>query len=237
MKILSVDTSANVATVAICEDERLICEQMTNTKKTHSQTLMPMIDNILAQAEMEISDVDLIAVANGPGSFTGLRIGVSTVKGIAEALDIPVVGISTLEAMAYNLPYCSYLICPIMDARREQVYNVVYEWENEELRELKEPRALGLSELLNEILGVDKKAVFLGDAVPVHKEKIVEVLGDRAVFAPSCASLQRASALCDIAKIRYSDGKAVKGFELETVYLRKPQAEREAEERKKENEK
>ena len=237
MKILSVDTSANVATVAICEDDRLICEQMTNTKKTHSQTLMPMIDNVLAQAEMEISDVDLIAVANGPGSFTGLRIGVSTVKGIAEALNIPVVGVSTLEGMAYNLAYSSHLICPIMDARREQVYNAVYEWENEELRELKEPRALGLSELLDELLHCDKKAVFLGDGVPVHKEKIVDVLGDRAVFAPSCASLQRASALCDIAKIRYSEGKAVKGLELETVYLRKPQAEREAEERKKENKK
>ena len=132
MKILSVDTSSNVASVAITDDEKLICEITVNTKKTHSQTIMPMIDSALKQSELEISDIDLIASANGPGSFTGLRIGVSAVKGLAHAAKIPVVGVSILEAMAYNLPFCEYVISPIMDARRQQVYNAVYEWKNQE---------------------------------------------------------------------------------------------------------
>lgn len=227
MKILSVDTSSNVASVAVTDDEKLICEITVNTKKTHSQTLMPMIDSALEQAELEIKDIDLLVSANGPGSFTGLRIGVSAVKGIAHALDIPVVGVSILEAMAYNLPFCEYLISPIMDARRDQVYNAVYEWGNEELSALKEPRALSIEELTDELLENDKKVVFLGDGVRVHREFIKEKMGDKALFAPVSALEQRASGLAAAAKNK----KAVSYYELAPIYLRKPQAERELEEK------
>jgi tRNA threonylcarbamoyladenosine biosynthesis protein TsaB len=229
MKILSVDTSSNVASVAITDDEKLICEITVNTKKTHSQTIMPMIDSALKQSELEISDIDLIASANGPGSFTGLRIGVSAVKGLAHAAKIPVVGVSILEAMAYNLPFCEYVISPMMDARRQQVYNAVYEWKNEELSEIKAPRALSVDELIEELLTSDKRVVFLGDGVDVHKAYIQEKMGDKAVFAPVSAKEQRASGLAVAAKKK----KAVSCYELAPIYLRKPQAERELEEKEK----
>lgn len=233
MKILSVDTSSNVASVAICDDEKLICEITVNNKKTHSQTLMPMIDSALKQSELEISDIDLISAANGPGSFTGLRIGVSAVKGLAHAKNISVVGVSILEAMAYNLPFCEYVISPIMDARRQQVYNAVYEWNDGEINELQAPRALSVDELIDEFLASGKKVVFLGDGVDVHKTYIKEKMGDMAVFAPVSAKEQRASGLAVIAKKLYDEGKAVSCYELAPVYLRKPQAERELEEREK----
>ncbi len=231
MKILSVDTSSNVATVAVADDDKLVCEILVNTKKTHSQTLMPMIDSALKQSELEISDIDLIASANGPGSFTGLRIGVSAVKGLAHAMDIPVVGVSILTAMAYNLPFCEHIISPILDARRDQVYNAVYEWDDGEIKEICEPRALSVDELIREFLTSDKKVVFLGDGVSVHKEYIKEKLGDKAVFAPVSANEQRASGLIAAAKKLYDEGKAISCYELAPIYLRKPQAEREAEER------
>jgi len=237
MKILSVETSAGVASAAITEGEKLVCEVIVNNKKTHSQTLMPIIDSILKQAELKISDIDLIAVANGPGSFTGLRIGVSAVKGLAHAAGKPVVGISSLTAMAYNLPFCEHIISPIMDARREQVYNAIYEWQNGEPAELEAPRALGIDELLRELLKKDKKIVFLGDGVPVYKNTILEILGDRAVFAPSCANAPRASALAAPAKRLYEEGKQQTCFELTPVYLRKSQAEREAEEKERNKDK
>lgn len=233
MRILSVDTSSNVAAVAVTEDEKLICEILVNTKKTHSQTLMPMIDNALKQSELEISDIDLIASANGPGSFTGLRIGVSAVKGLAHAMDIPVVGVSILTAMAYNLPFCEYLISPILDARRNQVYNAVYEWNDTDLKEIQAPRALSVDELIEEFIASDKKVVFLGDGVGIHKEYIKEKLGKKAVFAPVSANEQRASGLAAAAKKLYDEGKAVSCYELAPIYLRKPQAERELEEKEK----
>lgn len=233
MRILSVDTSSNVASVAICDDEKLICEITVNNKKTHSQTLMPMIDSALKQSELEISDIDLIASANGPGSFTGLRIGVSAVKGLAHAKNIPVVGVSILEAMAYNLPFCEYVISPIMDARRQQVYNAVYEWNNGELLEIKAPRALAVGELIDELMKLDKKVVFLGDGVDVHKAYIEEKMADKAVFSPVSAKEQRASGLSVVAKKFFDEGKAVSCYELAPIYLRKPQAERELEERNK----
>ena len=231
MRILSVDTSSNVAAVAVTEDEKLICEILVNTKKTHSQTLMPMIDSALKQSELEISDIDLIASANGPGSFTGLRIGVSAVKGLAHAMDIPVVGVSILTAMAYNLPFCEYLISPILDARRNQVYNAVYEWSDTDLKEIQAPRALSVDELIEEFITSDKKVVFLGDGVGIHKEYIKEKLGNKAVFAPVSANEQRASGLAAAAKKLYDEKKAGSCYELAPIYLRKPQAERELEEK------
>lgn len=233
MRILSIDTSASVATAAITDGEKLVCEFIINTKLTHSQTLMPIIDSVLKKSEIGLEGIDLIAVANGPGSFTGLRIGVSSAKGLAHAKNIPMVGISTLTSMAYNLPYCEYLISPIMDARREQVYNALYKWENGKLKEIEKPRALGIDELLEELKNTGENVVFLGDGVPVHLEIIKKTLGDKAFFSPSSANAQRASSLAPIAEKLFDEGKAIDCYGLEPIYLRKSQAEREAE--KKEN--
>lgn len=232
MKILAVDTSANVATAAVVADGKLVAESILNHKKTHSEKIMPMIDSVLKDAEIGINDIDLFAVANGPGSFTGLRIGVSTVKALAHAADKPIVGISTLEAMAYNLFDVDGLISPIMDARRSQVYNAVYRFERGLLVEVTEPRALAIEECLDGF-AVEEKVYFLGDGVPVHEEIIKKTMGERAVIAPVTALLQRASSLAVLAELKFIEGKSDTYQSLMPFYLRKSQAEREYEERNK----
>lgn len=227
MKILAVDTSSTVATAAISDGDKLICECVLNNKLTHSQTIMPIIDDVFKRSELSPSDIDLFAVANGPGSFTGLRIGVTTIKGLAHAENKPVVGVNTLEALAYNLPFCPYIIAPIMDARREQVYNAFYRVCEDGLKEITAPRAIALADCLDELKKYDEKVVFLGDGVPVFKEKISAVLGDNALFAPQTANMQRASAVAEAAKRKES----IHYSELVPVYLRVSQAERELEER------
>ena len=229
MKILAVDTSANTATVCVTEDDKLLAEEIVNHKKTHSQTLMPMIDNVLKNCGTDISEIDIFAVANGPGSFTGLRIGVSAIKGMAHALNKPVIEISTLEGMAYNIYMSDLIICPIMDARRDQVYNGVYTWEKGEFTELNAPRALSIEECVEDVKKYNKKIVFLGDGVPVHREYIEKELKESAIFAPASANTQRASSLASIALSRQDSKKSC--YEVSPVYLRKPQAEREREER------
>ena len=229
MKILAVETSSSVASVAIVDDDKLVCECILNNKLTHSQTLMPMIDDVFKKSEFTPNDIDLFAVAEGPGSFTGLRIGVTTIKGLAHACKKPVCGVNTLEALAYNLPFCPYIIAPIMDARREQVYNAFYRWENGSLTEIAAPRAISLDDCLNELLDIGEKVVFLGDGVPVFRDKIKAVLKEQATFAPQFACSQRAACVAEAAK-----NKDTKYYvELSPVYLRKSQAEREAEEREK----
>jgi len=228
MKILAVDTSSAVATAAICEDEKLICETTLNNKLTHSQTLMPIISEIFEKSELTPKDIDLFAVAEGPGSFTGLRIGITTIKALAHACNKDVVGVNTLEALCYNLPFSSYLMSPIMDARRGEVYNAFYKNIDGLVTEVCPSRAIPLEDVLSELLKIGEKVVFLGDAVPVYKEIIIERLGDLALFAPQNANAQRASSVCEAAK-----GKLSKSYyELVPNYYRKSQAERELEERR-----
>ena len=227
MKILAVDTSSAVATAAISDGDKLICECVLNNKLTHSQTIMPIIDDVLKRSELSPYDIDIFAVANGPGSFTGLRIGVTTIKGLAHATQKPVVGVNTLEALAYNLPFCPYIISPIMDARREQVYNAFYRVSGSKVEEIVSTRAIALSDCLEELKKYNEKVVFLGDGVPVFREKISEALGDNALFAPQVANAQRASAVAEAAKNKES----VHYSELTPIYLRVSQAERELEER------
>lgn len=231
MRILAVDSSANVASAAIAEDHKLICEFTLNHKKTHSEKLMPMIDEVLKNAQLTPADVDVFAVANGPGSFTGLRIGVATVKGLAHAVQKPVVGVSTLLAMAYNLPFCEYLVSPIMDARRAQVYNGIYRWQNGRIETVTAPRAVAIADCVEEFKTSGEKVVFLGDGVPVHGEFIKEQLGGQAFFAPQNCNMQRAASVALAAADLYQAGVCETYYELAPVYLRKPQAERELEEK------
>lgn len=232
MKILAVDTSDNTATACVAEDNKLLAECVVNYKKTHSQTLMPMIDKCLNDSGTDISQIDLFAVANGPGSFTGLRIGVSAVKGMAHALDKPIIEVSTLEGMAYNLYMCADIVCPIMDARRSQVYNAVYSWDNGKLNILTPPRALSVEECVEDVKKYGRRVVFLGGGVDVHREYITEQMGENAVFAPFSCNAQRAAALAAAAMSRIDEKKTC--YEVVPFYLRKPQAERELEEKQKE---
>ena len=233
MNILAVDTSANVASVALLCGGKLMGEGMLNNKKTHSEKLMPMIDTVLKDSDTDITDIDLFAVANGPGSFTGLRIGVSTVKGLAHAVNKPIVGISTLEGLAFNLFDTDGLISPIMDARRSQVYNAAYRWENGVFKEVIPPRAIALEDCINDFKN-EKKVYFLGDGVAVHKDKISEQMGERAVFVPANSINQRASSLAVLAEKEAMEGETDDYISLMPFYLRKPQAEREYEEKHKE---
>ena len=225
MKILALDSSSLTASVAVVEDDITIAEYTVNYKKTHSQTLLPMLDEIVKMTEQDLQEIDAIAIAAGPGSFTGLRIGIGTIKGLAYGLGKPVVGVSTLESLAHNIDVTDLVICPIMDARRGQVYNGIYRYNESTLECIAEPRALSLEELCEELT---ERTIFVGDGVNVHKEKIKEILGENAVFASPQNLLQRAGSVAYAALSK----KTVSAEGLTAVYLRKPQAEREREERK-----
>ena len=232
MKILAVDSSGLVASVAILEDDVLLSEYTVNYKKTHSQTLMPMVDEIVRMTELDLHTLDAIAVAGGPGSFTGLRIGSSTVKGLADVLHIPVISVPTVDALAYNLVGASGLIVPIMDARRSQVYTGIFEYdEKNELVTHMEQCAIAITDLIAKLNEMGKKVTFLGDGVPVSKKVIAETLNVPYNFAPAHISRQRAGAVGTLAEKYYKEGKYTEPSEHRPDYLRKSQAEREREEK------
>lgn len=226
MKILAIDTSAVTATVCVADENKTLGEISYTTALTHSQTIMPMIDELLKGLNLTIKDIDAFACSNGPGSFTGLRIGIGTIKGLAFGADKEVVGVSTLEALSYNVPFSDYIISPIMDARRNQVYNAFYRFEDGKMKCIKEPRAISIEDLALEI---KEKTVFVGDGVLPYKEKLTELLGNKALFAPANLCLQRASSVAMAA----FDKETVHPRELTAIYLRKSQAERELEEKTK----
>ena len=230
MRILAIDTASNVASAAVVEDGILRGEYILNFNKTHSQKIMPMIDELMSDLELKPADIDVFAAANGPGSFTGLRIGVASVKALAHAVNKPVVGISTLASLAYNLPFCEHIIVPIMDARRNHVYTASYIWDEDGFKELSPDEVISIDECIDSC-GEFLDTVFVGDGVPVYKEYIEERLGERAHFAPASALMQRASSIAMLAKEKADKGEVQKYNELEPFYLRKSQAEREYEEK------
>ncbi len=231
MKILGFDSSGMVASVAIACDDILVAEYSVNYKKTHSQTLLPMFDAVVSMTELDLDSVDGIAVAAGPGSFTGLRIGMSTVKGLGLALDKPVVAVPTCHALAYNLWGSDKLICPILDARRSQVYTALYEFKDEEMITLKEQDAMDINDLIDIINDLDRDVIFVGDGIPVFKERIEEKIKNKAYFAPAHLNRQRAGSVAALGMIYMKEGKVENADDVKPVYLRKSQAEREREEK------
>lgn len=239
MNILAIDSSGLTAAVAVMVDGKLAAEYTVNNKKTHSQTLLPMIDEVMKASGLEPKQLECIAVSRGPGSFTGLRIGSATAKGLGLALNIPIAEVSSLEALAYNLygnEGC--IICPIMDARRQEVYTAAYEFvpvsdaENTgtyEIKQIIEEKACPLDELLKELEKTGKKVIFNGDGVPVYREYIVNNFKQKFAFAPETLLLQKASSVAALGELIYRNGTAVSADEHVPVYLRKSQAERERE--------
>ena len=224
MKILAVDSCTNVATAAVLNDGALTAEFVVNNKITHSSKLLPQIENMMQNAELKFSDIDLFAVTSGPGSFTGERIGVATVKALAHAVNKPVTGVSALMAMAYNICYTNFLICPIMDARRSQVYTATYKWENGALETLTVDRAMALSDLLEEF---KSDVIFLGDGVVPFRNEITEKLGKNAHFAPEHLLHLRGGSVAKCALEQYKKGNVCDYKSLVPKYLRLSQAERE----------
>ena len=231
MKILGIDTTGQTASAALVEGDKLIAEFTMNYKLTHSQTILPMIADILERTETDKASIDCIACACGPGSFTGLRIGAATAKGFALALDKPIVAVPTLDALAYNVFETNKFICPIMDARRKQVYTGFYRFEGSEMKVLKEQCAQSVEDTLIQLREYNEPVVFLGDGVPVYKEEILEKMGDLAIFAPAHANRQRAAAVGALAQVYFAQGIYESADEFVPEYLRKSQAEREREER------
>ena len=229
MKILALDTSAVPASCAVTENGKVLASAYVNTPLTHSQTLMPMVENMLKNAALSAMDVDVLAVSAGPGSFTGLRIGAATAKGFALALDKPLVAVPTLDALAYNIFETGKIICPIMDARRNQVYAAFYMWENGKMLRLTDHMAESIDRIIEIAEILEQEVIFLGDGVPVHREKLEQ--NEKFLFAPSHCNMQRASAVAALGLTLAEAGMAKDGNEFELIYLRKSQAEREREER------
>ncbi len=245
MRVLAIDSSGLTASVAIVEEEVTIAEYTVNYKKTHSQTLLPMIDEMVKMTETDLDTIDAIAVAGGPGSFTGLRIGSATAKGLGLALDKPLIHIPTVDGLAYNVYGCEDLICPIMDARRNQVYTGMYtfswkagEKENQCLREpvfqvLKMQMAISVEELIRRLNNYGRRVVFVGDGVPVYKNVLAEGLKVPYTFAPAYMNRQRAAVVGTLGIKYYKAGKIETAMEHQPEYLRVSQAERERAEREK----
>ena len=231
MKVIAIDSSGLMASAAIVEDDTLVAEYNVQYKKTHSQTLLPMLDELKKMVELDLKTVDAIALAAGPGSFTGLRIGSATAKGLAQAWGKPIVPVPTTAGLAYNLFGATGLICPIMDARRNQVYNGLYTFEGEKLVTVCEQRALSVEELAEELNARGSEVLFLGDGVDVYRTLLEELLRVRHQWALPHLSNQRAGAVAALGEQLYLSGVKQTAAEHTPVYLRMSQAERERLER------
>ena len=227
MNILMIDTSGPACGVAVSKNGKIICELQLTSGKTHSQRVMPMVDRALEMCEMTVRDIDLFGAVVGPGSFTGVRIGVSTVKALAHATGKPCIGIDALEALASNVTAFDGVVCPILDARAQQVYGAMFEAGMPPVR-LMEDEAEKLTQFLDRVEATGKNALFLGDGVEPCRRAIEERLGEKACFAPAQHLGLRAASACALTAEYAKDEANVKDcMTLLPLYLRAPQAERE----------
>ncbi len=243
MKVLALDTSGLVCTVAVTEDERLLSEFSIQHKITHSELLLPMMEQIRDRISLDMNTIDAVVVSAGPGSFTGLRIGAATAKGLCLALGKPLVAIPTLDALAYNMYGNENVICPMMDARRSQVYTGIYtfvpEKENEKQKEvtykmktIMPQAAMSVEEIAEKLNTIGKTVVLLGDGIPVYRDKLDDMLKVDYVIAPAHANRQRAAALAVLGTSYVRKGRFADLDSFAPEYLRASQAEREAAEKK-----
>ncbi len=238
MKILALDSSGLVASVAVVEENLLIAEYTICHKLTHSQTLLPMLDDVQQRIGLNLNEIDAIAVSYGPGSFTGLRIGSATAKGLGLALKKPIISVPTVDGLAYNLYSTDKLICPLMDARRNQVYTGFYKFEGGKMKVIEEERAVAVTQVIEELNERDEEVIFLGDGVPVYQNIIEKNIKVAYSYAPAHMNRQRASSIGILALSYIKEGRGVlePAKAHKPVYLRKSQAERERIEREKQKE-
>lgn len=231
MKIIGIDSSGITASVAIIEDNTLLAEYSVTYKKTHSQTLVPMLDEISKMTELDLSTVDAIAISKGPGSFTGLRIGSATAKGLGLALNIPIVEIPTTDALAFNFYGTDKLVCPLMDARREQVYTGIYEFIHEGTEEVLNTILPATAESIEDVIArineLNRPVIFLGDGLKVFEEKLATLVRVPYTLAPANRAMQSAGSVATLGLKLYKEGKAVPAKDHVPDYLRLSQAERE----------
>ena len=226
MNILMIDTSGPACGVAIAREGRLVCDMQLVSGRTHSQRVMPMVEAALAMSDMAVSDIDVFGAVTGPGSFTGVRIGVSSVKALAHAAGKPCVGVDALHALAANIQAFDGVICPILDARAQQVYGAMFRAGDVPQR-LCEDEAMPLTAFLDRVEATDERALFLGDGVAAMRGAIEARLGGRAQFAAPQHMNLRAGSACAIAMRLAEQGEMTDYLHLLPLYLRAPQAERE----------
>lgn len=238
MIVLGIDTTTLACSVALLKDDTLLAEATLNIKKTHSERLMPLLDNLLTESGIEREAIEAIAVAAGPGSFTGLRIGVSTARALAQGLDIPVVAVSTLEALAEGIPVPGVLICPLLDARRNQVYTALYQRSAElpsKLKTMLEPSAFALEDLIELIRKHDSMVVFIGEGLKAYSTELEKAFpAGWAVITPAPFRICRASLVALTGRRLLQENPAVSYLDVLPNYLRLPEAERLAKKKDKE---
>ncbi|MCR5774856.1 MAG: tRNA (adenosine(37)-N6)-threonylcarbamoyltransferase complex dimerization subunit type 1 TsaB [Lachnospiraceae bacterium] len=227
MNILAIDASGLAASAAVLSDEVIKAEFCVCNKLTHSETLMPMIDQVINASGMSLKEIEAFAVTAGPGSFTGLRIGVATAKGLSEAMEKPLIGVPTVESIAQNMAGFDGIVVPLMDARRGETYTGIYVFKGDELEVLREQCAVPLEEIINDVNDRGQRVVFLGDGVRVFRERIDKICTVPYYYAPADHRLQRAAGVAILAQKYYLEGRFTDAADLVPVYLRKSQAERE----------
>ncbi len=227
MNILAIDSSGLAASCAVLSDGTIRAEFFVCNKLTHSETLLPMVDKAVDASGLALAEMDAVAVSKGPGSFTGLRIGSATAKGLAEAIGKPVIGVPTVDALAMNLPGFDGIIVPLMDARRNETYTGIYAFDGEDLTVLREQCAVPLRDILSDVNLRQQKTAFLGDGITVFADQIKKECSVPYMIAPADHRLQRASGVAVLAAKYYSEGKYSDASEYVPVYLRVSQAERE----------
>ncbi|MCF6464037.1 tRNA (adenosine(37)-N6)-threonylcarbamoyltransferase complex dimerization subunit type 1 TsaB [Clostridium sp. Cult1] len=226
MKVLGLDTSTMMTTCAVLDDENLLGEYSLNQDMTHSENLVPMIKEVLDSLNIQVSDIDLYGVAIGPGSFTGLRIGIATVKSFAHVFNKPIIGISTLEGLAFNLTFDG-IIVPMIDARRNRVYTGIYKWEKGRLKNILEPSIMEIEELL-ELLDKDYNNIMVnGNGALLYKEKIENSLKDKVKISPISLNSCKAASIAELALLNRHEENQYNYYNLVPDYLRESQAQRE----------
>jgi tRNA threonylcarbamoyladenosine biosynthesis protein TsaB len=223
MKILAIETATIAGSIAIFDDSAgLIGEVRVDVKVAHAERLMPSIEWLLTASGVAVHEIDAFAISIGPGSFTGLRIGLSTVKGFSYATGKPIVPVPTLDAFARTLPFCSYMICPLFDARKNEVYAALYKWDGNVCGKILPETAISPAELLN---GIHERTVFMGEGAIRYREIISDALGGNAVFAPASRMSPAASAVAEIAEEKLKQGMVADPVSLTPFYIRRSEAE------------
>ncbi len=230
MKILAIDSSSVAGSVALYEDGEIKAEYLTLDKRTHSETLLPLMDKLKSDASLDLSSLDAIAITGGPGSYTGLRIGGATAKGLGLALSKPIVNVPTMEALAYNVVGSEVLVCPMMDARKNRVFTGLYKFDGEKIITIKDQCVLTIDELVE---GINEEVIFLGDGVDAYRDLLNEKMSVAHSFAGKDDNYVKASSFVFLAKTYFDKGKVESADEFAPDYLMLSQAERELKEKQK----
>lgn len=222
MRLLAIDTSTMTGGIALMEEENLIAESRLNVKVSHSERLMKELDHILNQSSLNIDDIDVFAVSIGPGSFTGLRVGLSTVKGLVYYSNKKIVSVSSLEALAYSLPFCKYPVCPMLDARKKEVYTAIFLWGDGGPIKIMDEQVIKIDDLLSKIID---KTVFLGEGALLYKDKMRSFLGNKAIFAFPQDIYPSPASVAYLGMIKAKMGKFDDPAALTPCYMRRSEAE------------